>query len=928
MKAPSTQRRLAVLIATLGATTLASAARADDAPAAAPAQKVEKIVVTGSNIKRIGQETASPVTIMKREEIAQTGATNLREILDTLTSTNSELLDVVGNSWAAGATGASMRYLGKGATLTLLNGRRISNYGLADGAQQTFVNIDSIPAEVIDRVEILRDGASAIYGSDAIAGVINIITRQEFQGLSLSGARRQALKGGYDGRSEASLTAGVGDLSNDGYNVFGQVGLFHRDKYNARDIIDDYPQWHRDYVNPNVGVKSTYSWPGNLEYWKDGVVGGTKVVEPTKSCPASSIQGGLCRYDQWQDVELLPVSDRFTFFGSGKMNFSGGLRGFAEAQYYNDTDTFTYARTLLNSFGSPTYWYDAKHRTVKEFDEPMLPVGNAANPYAFPVGIRYRFTDSDQPRNQVKSSQYRVLAGLQGTLSAWVWEMAAGTMGSDVQARERGRRAADAFTQAVTSGAYVFGGKNDPALLAKMFPEYGSDGHTTQTFLDGKITGDLTQLPNGPLSVAAGFDFRHETFKMESTQNLQNAEIVGFGSTDVNGSRNISAAYAELNAPLLKHLELSAALRVDKSSNAKGSITPKLGLRYEVSDQLLLRGTYAEGFRAPNLPEDGQGATSQFTNSLQDPKRCATAQAMYDVLKNGNEVDKANALLVRSSGCSVSAGDLVVPNSGIQPEKAKSYTLGFVLAPTHNLSFGADYFHITRRNEIGTRDVTEILAEEDKDPSRIVRGNVTAFDQEMSQRVFQLSGQHLAFTSGQLALVYTPYENLYKTQVAGLDFDITGNWNLSGVGRLSSEINATYMTTLRYWDTTLNGYGQNRVGKRGVPRLGLVFKTSLSHGPWTPALRVTHYSGTSLDASEYDTQYSPDGCAASGVAPEYCQIVSDTVVDTSLAYTGIKNLRLGLNINNLFNRPLPPDITTGFTLRTRELKLSAEYRFF
>lgn len=921
------KKRLALLIAALG--TAALPVLADDAAPPADAPKAEKIIVTGSNIKRISQETSSPVTIMKREEIEKTGATNLREILDTLTSTNGELLDVVGNSWAAGATGVSMRYLGKGATLTLLNGRRISNYGLADGAQQTFVDIDSIPAEVIDRVEILRDGASAIYGSDAIAGVVNIITKQQFQGLSATAARRQGA-GGYNGRTDGSLTGGIGDLATDGYNVFGQIGMFHRDKYDARDILNQYPQWFHDYVNPNVGVKSTYSSPGNLEYWKNGIVGGTKVVEPLASCPASFIEGGLCRYDQWKDVEQLPVSDRFTFFGSGKMNFANGLHGFSEVQYYKDRDTFNYARTIQNSYAAPVYWYDALHGTIKEFDSPMLPVGNPANPYAFPVGIRYRFTDSDQPRNQVNSTQYRVLAGLQGTVAGgWDWESAVGTMGSDVHTRERGRPAADPYTQALESGAYVFGGKNDPALLAKMFPEYGTDGSTTQSFIDGKITGEVAQLPNGPLSIAAGVDLRHETFKMRSTDNVRNAEIVGFGSTDIDGSRNISAAYAELNAPLLKKLELSAALRVDKSSNAEGSITPKLGLRYEVSDALLLRGTYAEGFRAPNLPEDGHGATSQFTASQEDPKRCATAQAMYDVLKNGTEVDKANALLVRSSGCSVSAGDLVVSNPDIKPERAKSFTVGFVLAPTHNFSFGTDYFHITRRNEIGTRDVNEILAEEDQDPTRIVRSAVSDFDKEMAQRVYQLSGKQIGFGVGQLALVYTPYENLYKTQVAGFDFDITANWNLGQWGKLSNEIDATYMTTLRYWDTTINGYGENRVGKRGVPRLGAVFKTNWTYGPWAPGVRVTYYSATSLDASEYDTQYNKAGCATSGVPDEYCQIVSDTVVDASLSYSGIKNLRLGLNVNNVFNRPLPPDITSGsYTLRSREWKLSAEYRFF
>lgn len=146
------------------------------------AAKPQRVEITGSNIKRAQVETASPIQTMTRQEIIQTGASNVRELLDTVTASASALSDVDGsNSFASGASGVNLRDLGKSSTLVLVNGRRVANYGFADGAQENFTNIDAIPTDIIDRIEILKDGASAIYGSDAVAGVINIITKKRIQ---------------------------------------------------------------------------------------------------------------------------------------------------------------------------------------------------------------------------------------------------------------------------------------------------------------------------------------------------------------------------------------------------------------------------------------------------------------------------------------------------------------------------------------------------------------------------------------------------------------------------------------------------------------------------------------------------------------------------------------------------------------------------
>ncbi|MET0208928.1 MAG: TonB-dependent receptor plug domain-containing protein, partial [Burkholderiaceae bacterium] len=200
--------------------------------------QLQRVEVTGSNIKRLASETASPVQVYNRDEIRRTGANTVRQVLDTLTSTSSTEIRDDGNntSFASGASGVSMRGLGKGATLVLLNGRRVANFGLADGAKDTFVNVDSIPADVIERVEVLKDGASAIYGSDAMAGVINIITRSSYNGVGASASYTFNENPSRGAQRQASVVAGFGDLDKDRFNVFANVEAYRREGYTVADV--------------------------------------------------------------------------------------------------------------------------------------------------------------------------------------------------------------------------------------------------------------------------------------------------------------------------------------------------------------------------------------------------------------------------------------------------------------------------------------------------------------------------------------------------------------------------------------------------------------------------------------------------------------------------------------------------------------------
>lgn len=896
---------------------------------------VQKVIVTGSNIKRaVDSETSSPVQVIGRDEIATIGASTVKDVLDTLTSNTGALSDLGGgNSFASGASGVSLRNLGKGSTLTLLNGRRVSNYGLADGGQETFVNIDAMPAEIIDRVEILLDGASAVYGSDAVAGVINIITRKEFQGTTVRASTRQSLLNrNLDKDQTASLTSGFGDLNKDGFNVFGHIEGYHRHPYSDRAIENTVPAWYKEYVNPSFGVTSTYSYPGNYvdrypANYRDPALAGKSFSTPVAGC--ATLVDGLCRYDQYDRVGIHAEANRVNFYGGARMNLSGGRSLFSELTLGQTKTTYYNAPPIMQYTGTPSTWYSSKEGTLKSYTEPKLPVGHPNNPYSFPVALRYRYADDPSMfKSTAKANQYRVLVGLEGSDYGWDWNTAAGAMGSKVDNDLRGAKHAANYLNAVLSGEYKFGGVNSPELLDRMFPNILFGGESKQVFFDAKASRELMQLPGGPLGLAVGVDLRRDSFDAYTSDNVANAEIVGYGSIAVTGSRNVSAAFAELNAPLTKKLELNGAVRVDKVGKTDVSVVPKVGLRYEVTKSFMVRGTVANGFRAPNVAETGKVALSAFQNNNEDPKRCATANAIYDVLKNGTALDKADSTRARDIGCNVSFASSVQGNPNLEPEKSRSYNLGMVIEPLKNLSLTVDYYHIVRRNEIGTRSVDEILASEDATPGLVQRRAVTQDDLNLAARAAELSGKTFNWGAGPISAVFQRYENLNKTRVEGVDVELNHLLKLASGNRLRTNIKANYQLDYRGWDSITNDYTENLVGNYQNYRYNIRVATNWLSGPWNVGGVVTYLPETKLIDNRYSSNYSAEGCEDQGIPADYCRLKKDVLVNLNLSYTGIPRTTVYAYLNNVFNRVERIDMRAGNPEpRGRTLRLGLEYTF-
>ncbi|MFC4161334.1 TonB-dependent receptor [Chitinimonas lacunae] len=875
--------------------------------AAETTQKVEKIEVTGTNIKRINKETASPVLVMTRDEIKRSGAQTVTEVIQNLTSSGTNGLNELGggSSFAGGASAASLRSLGSQATLLLLNGRRLANYGFADGAQVTFANLDALPLEVIERVDVLKDGASAIYGSDAIAGVINVITRKDFKGLiaSASGGK-STTHNDYD-EYNATITAGFGDLAQNKYNAFVNYEYFKRENLFMRERMDEINPTLKRLV-PTIGLRSTYSYPGNY------IVNGR--LQAVGNCPPQLVESGACRYDQWSLYEIVPNSERHTVFGRFNVNFNENLSGFAEASYSRQETMYNSPATYLDDLDST--WYNAQTGDVMTLPGAKLPANHPYNTTGQQVGFRYRFADMGNGTNKVTGDQMRVLAGLSGNFADWDLQGAIGYASSEVEQLRRGGMSLSGWLDAFAKGEYKFGQQNDAAVLAKIFPSLKNTGKSTASFFDIKGSREIAELPAGPLHMAIGIDGRHETYKRVNDDRYNRADIVNYGTSNVNGSRNQYSAFGELIVPVTQALEAQLALRGDKYSNYGHSVTPKVGLRFQVNPKFVLRGTYTEGFRAPNLPETVDGFTSAFAPNVEDPKRCDRANALYEQLKNTDPV-RANRLL--EDNCSASIGTLIVPNKDLQPEKSKSHTVGFVFEPTPSFSMTFDWYKITRRNEIDTLSNSDILDNEDKNPGSVLRDPLTT--QDIAD----------GFTVGQISALRKGWINYAKTKTSGIDIDAKYRLRTETMGRLNFGLEASYLLS---YDRSTPGDPEvaKYVGITGYPRLRAVLKTDWDYRNWNTGLRLNFVD----DMKAYTSSYN--SCKSRGGSDSDCRIASFTTVDGSLSYTGVKNLELSLSVRNLFDRDTPIDydawVRDGTTanemhsIKGRFVKLGAKYTFF
>lgn len=880
-------------------------------------QKVEKIEVTGSNISRAESETASPVQTITREDIEKSGKSSVAELLQTLAVDNQGSVPTTfGGGFAAGASGISLRGLGAASTLVLVNGRRIAPYGLADDGQKVFADLNLIPAEAVERIEVLKDGASAIYGSDAIAGVVNVILRKDFQGTTAKINYGQSRY--HDGKdTRISLTHGFGDLGVNKYNVllnfeYGNKEAIPYSRRSGRDQIGRsdlrYLGFDAQTGFSGVGIILDNNLAGSAingnvrnpttnDYYNRGNLAGVGFTRtfPGAACSnfSSSPQGdplGGCIIDASQVYShIQPKLKDYNFFGRGTLQISGNLQAYGEINFYkNESESRGTPSGVSGSTGFPGG-----------------PVSNAAtalgaahpdNPY-FGSAARLRYLAADVgPRvSNVDSKFTRFVGGLKGTFAEWDYDTAVLYSRSEVSNSRAGYLQRDVMRGLLnpTAAQLVSGvaglapgtywriaenaGLNSAALYAALSPTISSDAYSQTTQVDLKASREIGQLPGGPAGLAVGIEARREELKLDPTTGTDRGNIIGLGYSAYEGKRSVTAAYAEVLAPVTKSIELSGAVRFDHYTDVGNSTTPKLGAKWTPVKQFVLRATYAEGFRAPSSAENGKGGLAAFSAAV-DPLRCN---------------------LGVTSACSPGAVALITsPNPNLSPEKSKSYTLGFIFEPLQKTSVSVDLWQIVRKNEINQEQTAVAIA-----AGRVSRDPTTA--------------TAIAGDPGGITAVLTNYVNSAKSTVRGIDLDFSQRFDLSdGFGKLKFGARWTHLFKLlreeqdgskfEFAGTHGNCDVTNCIG---TPDNRVNVDATWEVGAWRVA-GIVNYRGSIKNLHFKDEPDCANTFADGTFAPTGCKIKSFTTLDLTVLWKLNKHTELFGGVRNVFDSVAPLDPLT------------------
>lgn len=857
------------------------------------AQKVDKIEVTGSNIKRVDSETPSPIQVITREDIQKSGANSVAELLRDIPSVAGGSLNDfnAGNGFGRGTQSVSLRGLGSVATLVLVNGRRVETAPVADPnlGQGAAFNLNVIPVGAIERIEILKDGASAIYGSDAIAGVINVILRKDYTGGEVLYTVRQNHDSDFRSQTIGG-TVGFGDIARDRYNVLAAMEFFKRD---ATTIYEGYDVQRELYtqLSNRLIPNSTLSYPANRRREAVNGNGAFTVALPLDPrCPPQLTFGTLCRSNTFDDTNIEAKTERKSIFTRGTMELSSALSVFGEFRFTRAESQFIGAPPALDA-GSPATWFNA---AGQRFTYTLfLPVGHPDNPNAFRLGLRYRFVDLGRTFQNVTNDSTSAVAGLNGNWKNWDWESAFTFGKTKREDTNNGQLFFPALQAAVANGTYRFFGTNSPDLIAALNPYKTQRGESKNSSWDLKGSTELTAMAGGPLALATGLQLRQEDFDIVSDPRNVAGQFVNVASSTVHGSRKVASVYGELSIPFAKNVEMQLAGRYDHYSDYGNSTTPKVGIKWTPVNQLAVRATYSEAFRAPSLLQISSGNVQSFNNGLNDPLRCGKVGANPDDCSVGN------------GGTGRSISSLISPNANLQPERSKSYTFGFIFSPTTDTSASLDYFNIRRRDFIDRFD-SQTVVNNEFNPG--FTGGTVFRDPNPATWLPGVAN------SGPIQSTVRRFDNFGVAIVGGLDLDITTNINLGAGGKLKVSGQGTYLTKTD-WSLTKGGPIVSGLGNF------YVFESPRVRGTITATWTYQDFSvlGRYNFTGKWFYGDPVSGCYLSAATVAalggLCEVDSFTTVDASVTYTGIKNLSLSLLARNIGSRSAPYDpgqTTLGF----------------
>ncbi len=914
------------LAAAVFAPPLLAQTMAEPAGAAPGGALLEEVMVTGTRIKGLDLKGAAQAVQVDRGEILESGAENLGELMQDLTVTGGGLgtfttstAGALSGDTPVGSASVSLRGLGTGSTLTLINGRRATVSSFANG-QASFIDINSIPTAAVERVEVLLSGASASYGADAVAGVVNYVLRQDFEGLELSASYGDATAGTDESRWNANALFGWG---NDRHHFMALVDYFER-----KPLFDRERKVTRNSIRPSQqGFHPSFNDLFFMFY--------DQTEEPADGgCAADDFGfGNFGEYCEVNTNEFTAVLDEYRSIG-GMLTYQFDISD--RARWFNE---FIYQETDSNGTSSPAnfsrapvdpenpYWPQALIDDMVE-EGSFGGLNEWSDYFGFPI---YAWGKIPEPRAVNRSSEsMRLVSGIDFDLTDdWNLESAF-TYGRNESAQNgvSGLVISQAFYDAnlgnvCTDGTRVdrwdvdlvrpdasyvgetcedlgkttlwynpFGGQTEQAdgIDELIRTRANRKGKSELYALDATASGPLFDFRGRSVSSAIGAEWRRESVRdvpsgvaVATTFNPE--PVLGFSSTSADAERDQWAAFMEVFWPLTDNLELQLAGRYDHYDSFGGDFNPKVAFRFQPVESLIIRGNFSTSFRAPSLAQVGAGTllSSYTVDCSATPEAC-----------DGDAGADGESLLSED-----------VANDDLEPETAETWGFGFLWSPTPRVDVSVDYWDISYEDVIGI--------DEDDFIRRAFAGQYPI----VGEGQLPTGTPGLEVDGGFVIDAHFELTNLGFLDTSGIDFTFSQSID-AGPGTLTLMADATYLLEYERQSSAASPV-IDEVGEYRYPEWLVNAKARYSWNKWTGSLGLRYVDG-------YKDDPAPSTLDALGLPRDTVLYVDSwTVFDLNLSYDFTDNSFLSLNVRNLFDED--PPLVTGTSANVDQVNHSSMGRF-
>jgi len=890
-------------------------------------QTLDRIEVTGSRIKRADAETSQPVFTLSREEIKAQGLTSVGDVIQNLTA-NGSTLNTTQNNGGNGETRVSLRNLGSNRTLVLVNGRRwVPGTGLGGAT-----DLNTIPTAAVERIEVLKDGASVIYGSDAIAGVVNVILRQDFEG-----AEANAYYGEFDEgdgtRYSADVTIGA---RGDRWAAMMGAGQVTEDPVFAGDRdISAIPVFG---TTPFFGASSTTP-NGQFGFGANGALGPTGTTgRITNDGPGTPFRpfAATDNYNFAPDNYLITPQERISLFSRAHIDITDTVR-FVMSGVYNERASSQLlaatplvggvpggglsnglrisANSLFNPFGQTITWIQ---RRVTETGGRRFAQDNDTFGFqgvfegSFDLGDRFFSWDAGYLYADNES-----ITRTDGLLNVAALNQALGPS----ELRNGVPTCVVAPGGAAIAGCVplnLLGGVGSitPAMLGfSSFIAFDQRGYTLKDYF-ANISGEIVQLPGGPLAFAFGVEAREESGFDQPDALINSGNTTGNARRATRGSYNLDEAYLEFQVPVLADmafaeiLEISVASRYSDYSNFGDTTNSKVGFRWKPISDVLVRGNFSEGFRAPSIAELFAGQGDSFP-PISDP--CARSIAGANV---NNFASLSAAAQARCLADGVPAGGYAQPNSQIRittggnpnlgPESSETTTLGLVYSPSfvEGVDVALDWYKIELENVVSARSAQGLLDDcyTNTVEASCIQGGITRAN------------------GGLVTDILQSQFNLAALEVEGYDLTVNYRMPETDYGNFSFTWDTTYLDTYIF-----NNDGNNLAGeysdRNNNWRIRSNLMTRWNYGDFSATWFMRFYSKqdepcTAVQGSPTfrtlcsDSNRIVNNAAGVPVFSRENRLGGTTYSDVTAAWQTPWNSKITLGVNNALDKDAPTSYST------------------